>query len=224
MAVTGIGRIVSPIGQRYRSGYKVRSQVAQFVAEKLMALTLLLILSPLFIILPILIKLQDGGPVFFLSKRMGKDQKVFNMIKFRTLIQGAEQKTGGQVLTRHHRLELPVGKFLRDTRLDEIPQLINVLTGDMTFFGPRPERPAVYEEQCKLIPGYEKRFEVKPGLLGFSQLYTPHGTPKRLRAMVDNIYVRRSHDFLFEIVIVFYSMWRLGVYPWCVAPCCCHTA
>lgn len=180
--------------------------------EKLLAIALLILNAPFFIIAPLLIFLEDGWPAFYIGERLGKDRKPFGMIKFRTLVKGAEGRVGGQLLNRNHQLELVVGKFLRETRIDEIPQLINVLKGDMHFFGPRPERKAVYELQCKLIPGYDKRFNIKPGLFGFSQLFTPHGTPKRLRALVDNIYLKKHQSFFEDLSVVIYALWRLGIY------------
>jgi len=108
------------------------------------------------------------------------------MFKFRTLVPGAEHLIGGQLLDHRHALKTRTGEFLRETRLDELPQLFNVLRGDMTFFGPRPVRPEVYAESCRTISGYDIRFRVKPGLVGYSQLFTPHGAPKRLRSWIDN--------------------------------------
>ena len=174
---------------------------------------MLVLSAPFFVIIPLLILLEDGRPVFYLSQRLGKDRKSFNMIKFRTLINGAEQQIGGQLLNSCHRdLELSIGKFLRDTRIDEIPQFINILKGDMHFFGPRPERRAIYELQCRTIPGYDKRFSEKPGLFGFSQLFTPHGTPKRLRALVDNIYLRKPHRISYDLDVIIFAIWRLSTY------------
>ncbi|MBF0624158.1 MAG: sugar transferase [Magnetococcales bacterium] len=178
--------------------------------EHLLSLIILLLALPLFVILPILIKLHDGGPVFFRSLRLGKNKKPFHMLKFRTLVPDAERIVGGQVLSPTQRLETPIGKFMRDVRLDEIPQLINVLKGEMDFFGPRPERPAVYEAQCKSIPGYEKRFDVKPGVMGYAQLFTPHGTPKKLRSLVDGIYVRKKQKFLIDFMLGLYATVHLA--------------
>lgn len=190
--------------------------------EKALALTLLLLATPFFLLLPILIKLQDGGPVFYRSRRLGKDQRPFVMYKFRTLVPDAEARVGGNLLRHSQHLETPIGRFLREVRLDELPQLVNVLKGDMEFFGPRPERPAVYEAQCRGIPGYDQRFRVRPGLVGYAQLFTPHSAPKRLRALIDNHYARHTrhlgHDLALVLLACGWLLWvaltRLGRGAW----------
>jgi lipopolysaccharide/colanic/teichoic acid biosynthesis glycosyltransferase len=176
------------------------------IVEKLLAAVFLLISVPLFIVIPITIKMQDGGPVFFLSRRLGRHKRPFNMYKFRSLSLNAEHKIGGQFLHHSHNLELPIGGFLRDTRLDEIPQLLNVLLGHMQFLGPRPERPSLYEKQCAHIPGYDRRFDVKPGLFGYSQLFTPHSTPKRIRTLIDNRYIYKDENIGFTTLWTVWSM------------------
>jgi hypothetical protein len=94
---------------------------------------------------------------------------------------------------------------LRDTRLDELPQLLNILKGDMDFVGPRPVRPEVYEAICRYIPNYDRRFAVKPGLVGFSQLFTPHNTPKRIRTLIDNTLLRRKQRLFWDSGVILYT-------------------
>ena len=168
------------------TGYRRAWVFFNSTAERLIAAIFLLISLPLLIVVPIIIKLQDGGPVFYISRRMGKDTQLVKMYKFRSLAPQAEQKIGAQLLHHSHAMETPIGRFLRDTRLDEIPQLLNVILGHMQFWGPRPERPSLYAEHCAQIPGYDRRFLVKPGLFGYSQIFTPHSTPKRIRTLIDN--------------------------------------
>jgi lipopolysaccharide/colanic/teichoic acid biosynthesis glycosyltransferase len=181
--------------------------------ERLGAASFLLISLPLFILVPVIIKLQDGGSVFYISLRMGKDKQLFNMYKFRSLAPEAEQKVGGELLNHNHNLEIPIGRFLRDTRLDEIPQLFNIILGHMQFFGPRPERPLLYSGQCAQIPGYDRRFAVKPGLFGYSQIFTPHSTPKRIRTLIDNRYIKRRKGIGFIVLwapaVMFYLLLRM---------------
>jgi lipopolysaccharide/colanic/teichoic acid biosynthesis glycosyltransferase len=181
--------------------------------ERLGAAGFLLISLPLFILIPIIIKLQDGGPVFYISRRMGKGKQLFNMYKFRSLAPDAEQKIGGELLNHNHNLEIPIGRFLRDTRLDEIPQLFNIILGGMQFFGPRPVRPLLYAGHCAQIPDYDRRFAVKPGLFGYSQIFTPHSTPKRIRALIDNRHIKRSKGISFVVfwapVVMFYLLLRM---------------
>lgn len=165
------------------------------VFERFLAAIHLLISLPLFIVVPIIIKLQDGGPVYYISRRMGKNKQLFNMYKFRSLAPQAEHDIGAQLLHHSHNAEIPGGRFLRDTRIDEIPQLLNVVKGDMHFWGPRPERPELYAEHCAHIVDYDRRFAVKPGLFGYSQIFTPHSTPKRIRKLIDNRCIKRCESF-----------------------------
>ncbi len=188
-----------------RRVYRQAGFLFSSVMEKLLAAVFLLIASPLFIVLPIIIKLQDGGQVFYVSRRLGQYKRPYNMYKFRSLTLDAEQKIGGQFLHHKHNVETPVGKFIRETRLDEIPQLINVLLGHMQLLGPRPERPSLYMEQCAHIPGYDKRFNFKPGLFGYSQIFTPHSTPKRIRTFIDNRYIEANEN------IGFVTVWTIWV-------------
>ena len=160
--------------------------------ERGLALLLLLLSAPLLLVLATFILLADGWPAFYRGTRLGYRRRLFTMYKLRTLQRDAEQVLGAELLDHAHGLVLRGGTFLRDTRLDELPQLWNVLRGDMAFLGPRPERPEVYRKQCAAIPGYARRFDVRPGLIGTSQLFTPHGTAKRYRTLIDNGALRRG--------------------------------
>ena len=186
-------------GDNLLVGYRRTGMIFHSVIERLFATIFLLISLPLFIVVPVIIKLQDGGPVFYTGRRMGKDKQLFTMYKFRSLAPQAEQKIGAQLLHHSDNEETPAGRFLRDTRIDEIPQLLNVILGHMQFLGPRPERPALYAKHCAHIPGYDRRFAVKPGLFGYSQIFTPHSTPKRIRTLIDNRYIRKSKSIGFVV-------------------------
>ena len=179
---------------------------------------LIIFALPFFLIITILIKLVDKGPVLYRGKRLGYNKNIFIIYKFRTLIPSSENKIGAKLLTSEEdNLITPVGKFLRDTKLDELPQLFNILKGEMNFIGPRPERPLIYDKICKHIKNYDRRFLVKPGLIGYSQLFTPHNTPKRLRSMIDNAHLREKRIFLWDIytvlctsvTVIFTIFWKL---------------
>ncbi len=159
--------------------------------DKLFALGLLIVTSPLFLIIPLLIKIHSRGRIFYVGTRLGKDKEPFNLIKFRTLPENYQQKNGAQLVSSTINIS-PFVHLLRDSRLDELPQLWNVLRGNMSFIGPRPERPEVYEEKCRHIRDYDYRFKARPGLIGYSQLFTPHGTPKRMRVLIDNSSISRT--------------------------------
>jgi len=194
------------------TGYHRTYLLFNSIIERLVAGAFLLASLPVFIVVPVIIKLQDGGPVFYISRRMGKDKQLFNMYKFRSLAPQTEQNIGGQLLHHSHEAEIPFGRFLRDTRLDEIPQLLNVMLAHMRFWGPRPERPSLYAEHCAHLPGYDRRFAIKPGLLGFSQIFTPHSTPKRIRALIDNRYINKHKNMgcLRAAGVMFFLLLRLA--------------
>ncbi|MEM1875054.1 MAG: sugar transferase [Candidatus Hadarchaeales archaeon] len=129
----------------------------------------MVLLSPFFIVIPILIKLTSPGPVIYKQKRVGFEEKPFTLYKFRTMRQDAEVD-GPKWSSKNDPRVTPIGRLLRRTHLDEIPQLINILRGDLSFVGPRPERPEFVEELKKHIPYFELRHLVKPGLTGWAQV------------------------------------------------------
>ena len=185
--------------------FDVLSKTVDFLFNKFLALFLLLLTSPFFLCIALAIFAETGRPVFFRGRRLGLHKKPFTMYKFRTLVHGAHAVIGGQLLSDKHQLTTPLGEFLRNTRLDELPQLFNILKGDMRFFGPRPERPDVYQNMCQEIPNYGRRFAVKPGLIGHSQLFTPHNTPKKFRTSIDNQVLKRKPQPFSEILFVGYT-------------------
>lgn len=195
------------LNQPYSKGGKITMLFNTLVAGSLLLLTL-----PLFIIIPLIIKFQDSGNPFYRGARMGLNKNQFTIYKFRTLANHAESVLGAALVSNSsEQLELPIGKFLRDTRIDELPQLINVLKGDMNIIGPRPEREAVYEAHCRQIPGYDKRFRIKPGLIGYSQLFTPHAASKKTRTLIDNSYLRRKPNLFGDIKLLCYALTVLAL-------------
>lgn len=156
----------------------------------------LIVTAPFFLVIAALIKATDGGPVFYKQVRLTKDREKFEIYKFRTMIQNAE-KDGKAVLAaeKDDRI-LPVGKFLRATRLDELPQLINILKGEMSFVGPRPERPELAEKIEKEIPEFAYRLKVKAGLTGYAQIYGKYNTTAYDKIKLDLMYIRNYTYFL----------------------------
>lgn len=189
------------------------------VASVFFAVVFLVASAPLFLLAAILVKAGDRGSFFYRSQRLGYGKRPFPMLKLRTLVEGAEQRVHGDIvsptLCKRFHLEHRFGQFLRETRLDELPQLFNIIRGEMNFIGPRPIRPEVYAEHARGIPDFDVRFEVRPGLFGPSQVYTPHSAPKRIRAILDNRFVRRDcgplEDMLFVSRILLRLLWRLGM-------------
>lgn len=179
------------------------------VSERLTAAFLLLLVSPLLAILTLMVALMIGRPAFYRGKRLGKGKRPFYLIKFRTLPLSIQQRLGAMLFSEQEE-PLPIlARFLRDSRLDELPQLLNIVRGEMRFFGPRPERPEVYEAAGKGNPDYEVRFLVAPGLFGVSQLVTPHSTPKKLRARLDRRFLAGGVRFgIFFVAITAWALMR----------------
>ncbi|MHC4266895.1 MAG: sugar transferase [Planctomycetota bacterium] len=133
------------------------------------ALISLIIASPVFLVIGMIIKISSSGSVFYTQVRVGKNGQYFNIIKFRTMNTDAESKTGPVWASKADTRITGFGRFLRKTHMDELPQLINVLIGDMSVIGPRPERPHFIDMLNKEILGYKRRLSVKPGITGLAQ-------------------------------------------------------
>ncbi len=161
----------------------------------------LLIALPVMLVAAIAIKLTSAGPIIYKQLRVGQGEKPFNIYKFRTMVADAETRTGPVLATEEDDRITPVGRVLRKYRIDEIPQLLNVLKGEMSFVGPRPERPFFVERFKKEIPGYVERFKVKPGLTGIAQVSGGYATNARNKLKYDLIYIYHQ-SFLLDLQIV----------------------
>ncbi|WP_264212628.1 sugar transferase [Leisingera thetidis] len=177
-------------GAELRTGYAPANPLLDAVINRGLALLLLPLVSPLMLLIVLLQKLLVRGPVFYAGRRLGKDRKEFNILKFRTLSFKAGTVTRDQTLPRRSMTETRIGIYLRRSRLDELPQLINILLGDMVFVGPRPIRPEIEDIYRAEVPGYEERFRIRPGLVGFAQALMTHETPKKLRARFNRMCCR----------------------------------
>jgi len=150
---------------------------------------LLLFLFPL-LVTAVLIKLEKPrGPVFYAQERVGLAGKPFTMYKFRTMIPDAEKQSGAVFAAKDDPRVTGTGGFLRKSRIDELPQLFNVLKGEMSLVGPRPERPSFVEEFSRNSPDYARRLEVKPGITGWWQVNCPYHSPLEERVEYDLFYV-----------------------------------
>ncbi len=149
----------------------VRNRYRQIkpVVDYCSALIGLIVALPVFAVIGIIIKIGSPGSIFYTQVRVGKNGSNFNIIKFRTMYADAESKTGPVWVSSEDARITGVGRFLRKTHMDELPQLINVLMGDMSIIGPRPERPHFVDILNKEIYGYERRLSVKPGITGLAQ-------------------------------------------------------
>jgi sugar transferase (PEP-CTERM system associated) len=174
------------------------------VGDILFALTGLVLSLPICLLAILLVKLTSRGPVFFTQERSGQDGAAFRLLKFRTMRDGAEQATGPVWASANDSRITPVGRLLRMTRIDEIPQFVNILLGQMSFVGPRPERPHFVEQLSKQIPFYPLRHTVKPGLTGWAQVRHPYGASvddaqEKLRF---DLYYIKNMGLMFDLNIV----------------------
>lgn len=149
--------------------------------------------------------LYDGGPVFYRQVRLTEGGREFRLIKFRSMIVDAESRTGAVLAGKTDGRITPVGRFLRAARLDELPQLWNILRGDMTLVGPRPERPEFYEKYCAEYPEFSYRLKVKAGLTGYAQLYGKYNTTFADKARMDMYYIQRA-SLLWDLQLILYTL------------------
>jgi len=156
----------------------------------------LIVSAPFFLIIAAMIKATDGGPVFYKQIRLTKDRKEFEIYKFRTMIQDAEKDGKARLASQNDDRILPVGKFLRATRMDELPQLINILKGEMSLVGPRPERPELAAKIEEEIPEFAYRLKVKAGLTGYAQIYGKYNTTSYDKVKLDLTYIRNYSYWL----------------------------
>ena len=158
-------------------------------------------------IIPLLIWIEDRGPIFYSQNRIGKNKKVFKVIKFRTMIPEAEKASGAVWSTKDDPRITRIGHLLRRTALDEIPQLLNILKGEMSFVGPRAERPELHEKFSKEIPGFDKRLDVTPGLSGLAQINGSYDLDPREKLVFDIDYSKKMSLF-FDIKIIIVSVFN----------------
>ena len=156
----------------------------------------LVVLSPVILITAICIKSEDGGPVFYKQKRLTLNGKEFDVIKFRSMRVDAEKDGKARLAAEDDDRITKVGKIIRKCRIDEIPQILNILSGSMSIVGPRPERPEIMEEYKDSLPEFALRLPVKAGLTGYAQVYGKYNTPPYDKVQMDLMYV--ANQSLFE--------------------------
>jgi len=164
----------------------------------------LILFSPVLIFTSLLIKLTSTGPIFYTQVRVGKDGKNFNIFKFRTMKVDAEKATGPVWAQKNDNRLIPAGKFIRKAHIDEIPQFVNVILGDMSIIGPRPERPVFVEKFTQEITDYPKRLDVKPGITGLAQVwhhYDDDINDVRKKIKYDILYIKKM-CFLTDVGIL----------------------
>ncbi|UPK49065.1 exopolysaccharide biosynthesis polyprenyl glycosylphosphotransferase [Bacillus sp. H8-1] len=162
--------------------------MARNTLDFLFAVIGLIITSPIILLFCIVIKLESKGPAFFLQERVGLGGKLFYVIKLRSMDVNAE-KDGAQWATKNDPRVTVVGAFIRKTRIDEIPQLLNILKGDMSLIGPRPERLIFTEQFNQEVPGFVKRLVIKPGLTGWAQVNGGYDITPNEKLKLDQYYI-----------------------------------
>ncbi len=165
----------------------------------------LLLSAPLWAVIALAIRLGDGGPIFYRQARVGRDGERFQTLKFRTMIRDAERPGEAKLWTPDDPRVTRVGRWLRATAADELPQLLNILLGHMSFVGPRPERPEFVERFQREVPAYEERLRLRPGLTGLAQVYGHYGSAPRQKLRYDLLYLKRR-SLLLDLKLILLSV------------------
>ena len=173
-----------------------------------------LVLSlPIWLAAAAAIKLEDRGPVFFRQERVGRNGLVFHVLKFRSMIPDAEARFGALQARANDARVTRVGRVLRATAMDELPQLLSIFRGDMSFVGPRALRPGEIEvhgsgrhEALEEVPGFRERCQVTPGLTGVAQVFAPRDIPRRQKFRYDLLYIRKR-SFALDLRLIILSFW-----------------
>lgn len=192
----------SPLFLSRNEGLTIEQLFIKRMLDIIGALLGIVISAPLFIVIICLIKLTDKGPAFFKQERLTRNDKIFYIYKFRTMIQEAEQDGIPRLAEEGDSRILPIGRFLRRLRLDELPQLLNILKGDMSLVGPRPERPELVKEILEDIPEFSYRTKVKAGLTGYAQIYGKYNTTSYDKLKLDLTYIR-NYSMLLDMKLIF---------------------
>ena len=181
-------------------GLNIEQMVLKRIMDIVLSLLALVILSPFMLISALIIKCYDKGPIFYRQDRLTINGKVFRILKFRSMCVESEVN-GAQLAKKDDDRITPIGKLLRATHFDEIPQIINILIGDMSFVGPRPERPEIAEEYESSIPEFGFRLKVKAGLTGYAQVYGKYNTTPYDKLKLDMSYIM-NYSFWLDIKLI----------------------
>jgi lipopolysaccharide/colanic/teichoic acid biosynthesis glycosyltransferase len=194
------------LDEDWSTPYYVLRRTASF----LFSLAVLAVFMPLVVTLGLLTKLESPGPIFYRGRRIGKDGKVFTMFKLRSLREGVESQIGVHLLQENSGHITKVGRIVRRTKLDEIPQFYNVLRGDMSIIGPRPVRPIRARLFLKTIPGFRQILQVRPGISGLSQIMADYYDPAERKFQYDLEYIKNRSLWL-DIKLVFLTVVRVPI-------------
>lgn len=177
--------------------------------DVLLSSMLLLAAAPVMLVVSLLVKLSSPGPIILQQRRLTKDGREFSMFKFRSMRCDAESTSGPVLAQQNDTRVTPIGRFIRTTRLDELPQLVNVLRNEMSLIGPRPERPEIANQLRSQIHNFDTRLKVKAGLTGLAQVemgYSSCASSYRRKLAFDRLYVRRQ-SLALDLWIAFRTVW-----------------
>lgn len=189
------------------SGFEIPAEeaVIKRLIDILVSLVLVILTLPIVLVTAIAIKLDSPGPVFYKQERVTKNHRSFNILKFRSMSATAEAKTGPVLASSKDDRVTRVGRFIRATRIDELPQLLNVLKGDMSLVGPRPERPYFVEQFKHLNPYYSLRHHVRAGITGYAQVYGKYSTDFNNKLNFDLLYIK-NYSLAFDLKLLFQTI------------------
>jgi len=182
--------------------------VVKRVTDIVLSTTILLAVSPLMLVISLLVKATSIGPVFYRQERMGLDGRIFSMLKFRTMETQAEKETGPVWAAKSDSRKTIIGSFLRKTSMDELPQFFNVLKGDMSIVGPRPEREFFIQQFRSKIPKYMLRHKMKAGITGWAQISGWRGNTSLEKRIEYDIYYIENWSLRFDLEIMWLTIWR----------------
>lgn len=194
----------TPVLMSRNRGLTTEQEIIKRIIDILLSVFGIIVSSPIMLIVAIAIKLEDGGPVLFKQNRVTKNGKIFNVLKFRSMIVDADKDGAKKAVSDDDRIT-KVGHFIRACRVDELPQLFNILLGDMSMVGPRPERIENVYEYSKMFPEFELRHRVKGGLTGYAQLYGKYNTSPKDKLNMDLIYIE-TYSILEDIKLLILTL------------------
>ena len=175
---------------------KVEQRAIKRLIDIILSLVLIIVTSPIMLITAIIIKLYDGGPVLYKQVRCTQNRREFKIMKFRSMRVDAEKDGVARLASKNDSRITPIGKFIRKCRIDELPQLFNILVGDMAFIGPRPERPEIIAQYLEEMPEFAFRMKVKAGLAGYAQVYGKYNTTPYDKLKLDLTYIENYSVWL----------------------------
>ena len=194
----------TPIFMARNQGLHIDQRVVKRVVDIVVAILGIVVFSPVMLVTAIAIKLYDHGPVFYRQTRFTRDKKTFTILKFRSMRVDSEEQ-GVRLASKKDTRITPIGRIIRRIHIDEMPQLFNVLKGDMSIVGPRPERPEIFEKYSDSIPEFEFRLKVKAGITGYAQVHGKYNTTPIDKLRLDLLYIER-YSLLLDIKLMLLTL------------------